>query len=92
MNKINVTTLEQVAQLDEHNLAKLHGMGPKAIGILKEALLEQGLAFSQLDDDLKNVKFTVLGDLKCDNAPKEELSEILSLLHSLEMKSISMNG
>ncbi|UXV32660.1 helix-hairpin-helix domain-containing protein [Mammaliicoccus sciuri] len=73
LNKINVTTLEQVAQLDEHNLAKLHGMGPKAIGILKEALLEQGLSFSQLDEDLKNVKFTVLGDLKCDNAPKRRI-------------------
>ncbi|MCY1028977.1 helix-hairpin-helix domain-containing protein [Mammaliicoccus sciuri] len=70
LNTINITTLEQVVQLDQHNLAKLHGMGPKAIGILKEALLEQGLSFSQLDEDLKNVKFTVLGDLKCDNAPK----------------------
>lgn len=73
LNTINITTLEQVAQLDEHNLAKLHGMGPKAIGILKEALLEQGLSFSQLDEDLKNVKFTVLGDLKCDNAPKRRI-------------------
>ncbi|MBO3079929.1 MULTISPECIES: DNA-binding protein [Mammaliicoccus] len=73
LNKINITTLEQVAQLDEHNLAKLHGMGPKAISILKEAFSEQGLAFSQLDDDLKNVKFTVLGDLKCDNAPKRRI-------------------
>lgn len=73
LNTINITTLEQVVQLDQHNLAKLHGMGPKAIGILKEALLEQGLSFSQLDEDLKNVKFTVLGDLKCDNAPKRRI-------------------
>lgn len=71
--KINVTTLEQVSKLDEHNLSKLHGVGPKAINILKEAMKEQGMSFSKLDDDLRDIQFTVLGDLKCDNAPKRQI-------------------
>ncbi|MDT3995150.1 DNA-binding protein, partial [Mammaliicoccus fleurettii] len=73
LDKINVTTLEQVSKLDDHNLSKLHGVGPKAINILKEALNEQGMSFSKLDADLSDLEFTVLGDLKCDNAPKRRI-------------------
>ncbi|WP_239775916.1 DNA-binding protein [Mammaliicoccus sp. K-M42] len=73
LDKINVTTLEQVSKLDYHNLSKLHGVGPKAINILKEALNEQGMSFSKLDADLSDLEFTVLGDLKCDNAPKRRI-------------------
>ncbi|QJF24259.1 nuclear transport factor 2 family protein [Mammaliicoccus vitulinus] len=73
LNNINVTNLEQVSKLDEHNLSKLHGLGPKAISILKKSLEDEGLSFSKLDDDLRHLKFTVLGDLKCDNAPKRRV-------------------
>jgi hypothetical protein len=37
--------LEQLTQTTEAELGKLHGMGPKALGILKEALAEKGLSF-----------------------------------------------
>ncbi|MER5646000.1 helix-hairpin-helix domain-containing protein [Streptosporangium sp. NPDC002524] len=40
------TTLAQVAATSERELLRLHGMGPKAIGRLREALAERGLAFA----------------------------------------------
>lgn len=39
------TNLDQLAQAREKDLAALHGMGAKAIGILREALKERGKAF-----------------------------------------------
>ncbi len=39
------TQLNQLAQAWEADLAKLHGMGPKALRILDEALREQGKGF-----------------------------------------------
>lgn len=38
--------LEQVAEVSEKELMKLHGMGPKAIERLREALFKKGLSFS----------------------------------------------
>jgi predicted flap endonuclease-1-like 5' DNA nuclease len=40
------TALAQLTQISEAELLKLHGMGPKAIRYLREALLEQGLTFA----------------------------------------------
>lgn len=40
------TQLEQLTAVTEKQLLKLHGMGPKAMGILREALAEQGLSFA----------------------------------------------
>ena len=37
--------LDQLAQVSEPDLKKLHGMGPTAIAALREALHERGLAF-----------------------------------------------
>ncbi len=39
------TRLEYLTNVTETELGKLHGMGPKALGILKAALAEKGLAF-----------------------------------------------
>lgn len=40
-----VTTLDAVAARSEAELLALHGVGPKAIRILREALAERGLSF-----------------------------------------------
>ena len=40
------TYLEQLTDVRETELLKLHGMGPKALGQLREALAERGLAFA----------------------------------------------
>jgi uncharacterized protein YdhG (YjbR/CyaY superfamily) len=39
------TRLEQLAQVSESDLKKLHGMGPTAIAALRDALHERGLSF-----------------------------------------------
>ncbi|MDF2837122.1 MAG: DNA-binding protein [Paenibacillus sp.] len=46
MNEIGITTLNQLTAIKESELQKLHGMGPKAIRILKAALAENGLSFA----------------------------------------------
>ena len=39
------TRLDQLAEVSEPDLKKLHGMGPTAIAALREALHEHGLSF-----------------------------------------------
>lgn len=41
------TNLKQLTKVTEAELAQLHGMGPKALGILREALKAEGLSFKQ---------------------------------------------
>ncbi len=41
------TNLKQLTKVTEAELAQLHGMGPKALGILREALKVEGLSFKQ---------------------------------------------
>ena len=43
LENAGVTSLEQLVTWTESDLLALHGMGPKAIGILRERLAEQGL-------------------------------------------------
>ncbi|MFN8527425.1 MAG: DNA-binding protein [Anaerolineae bacterium] len=38
--------LEELTRARESDLARLHGMGPKALGILRAALAERGLTFA----------------------------------------------
>lgn len=42
---VGVTSLEQVATMQEADLTALHGVGPKAIRLLNAAMAERGLAF-----------------------------------------------
>lgn len=42
----NTTSLEQVAARTAKELLALHGMGPKGVRILREALAAQGMAFA----------------------------------------------
>ncbi|WP_338472435.1 DNA-binding protein [Niallia sp. XMNu-256] len=39
--------LEQFTQVTESEIIKLHGVGPKAVRILNEALKEKGLSFAK---------------------------------------------
>ncbi|KGL42396.1 DNA-binding protein [Listeria sp. SHR_NRA_18] len=72
---LEITTLEQVAAHDEKTLLKIHGVGPKAIGILKEALADRGLAFNETSTEstTSGVDFAVFCDFNCDNAPKKRI-------------------
>ncbi|REK88988.1 DNA-binding protein [Streptomyces inhibens] len=39
--------LSQLAGASETELRQLHGMGPKALGILRDALAAQGMSFAE---------------------------------------------
>lgn len=41
-----LTRLEQLTAISEAELLRLHGMGPKAMGALRQALAERGLSFA----------------------------------------------
>ena len=43
------THLEQFTSISEAELLKLHGMGPKAIALIRNALHARGLAFADPD-------------------------------------------
>jgi len=43
------TNLDQLSRATESELLKLHGMGPKALGIIRSALYAKGLSFADMD-------------------------------------------
>ena len=48
-----ITRLEQFTAISETELLKLHGVGPKAVRIIKESLRENGLAFAKAEQSSK---------------------------------------
>lgn len=48
-----ITRLEQFTSISEAELLKLHGVGPKAVRIIKESLHENELAFAKADQSVK---------------------------------------
>ena len=49
LREVGITHLDQLTRFSEMELLKLHGVGPKAIRLLREALAERGLTFAQSD-------------------------------------------
>lgn len=45
LEAVGVYTLEELAHWTERDVLALHGMGPKALRILREAMAERGLTF-----------------------------------------------
>jgi DNA-directed RNA polymerase alpha subunit len=43
----NITSLQDFTKITEAELAQLHGIGPNAIMVIKQALKDHGLAFRQ---------------------------------------------
>lgn len=41
-----ITRLEQLSRVSERELLKLHGMGPRAVRLLRDILAERGLGFA----------------------------------------------
>lgn len=75
LHQLDITTLEQIADQNEKTLLKIHGVGPKAIEILKEAMAGQGLSFKEAvkESATHGVDFAVFCDFDCDNAPKKRI-------------------
>jgi len=40
-----ITRLEQLTALTQAELSALHGVGPRAVGVLRQALADRGLSF-----------------------------------------------
>ena len=47
------TRLEQFTKITEAELLKLHGMGPRAMAVIKEAMKVKGLSFKRVDKKSK---------------------------------------
>ena len=47
LHSAGFTELEQLTKVTEAELMQLHGMGPKALGQLRQALADKGLAFAE---------------------------------------------
>lgn len=45
--------LADLTNVTERELLQLHGMGPKALGILREALQKEGLSFATENEETK---------------------------------------
>lgn len=47
LDSVGIATLTQLSRFRRAEIAKLHGMGPKALGILAQALAAKGLTFAE---------------------------------------------
>lgn len=88
LEQVNLTSLDDISKLDEKTLLKIHGVGPKAIRILKERLREENMKFSKPLDLPIDSSFAVIGDLKCDNAPKKRIVRDFIIARSSKDKAI----
>ena len=68
LHNIGVKSLEAVSKYERTELLGIHGVGPKAIELLEEALKANDLNFK--NEMNFEVPFELTGDLSCDNAPK----------------------
>lgn len=73
LTNVGLKELDDLTLVNAKNLLKLHGLGPKAIALLDEALKSEGLAFGPEHDLPLEMDFLAIGDLACDNAPKRRV-------------------
>lgn len=88
LEQVKLTSLNDISKLDEKTLLKIHGVGPKAIRILKERLREEDMKFSKPINLPINASFAVIGDLKCDNAPKRRIVRDFIIARSSKNKNL----
>jgi hypothetical protein len=68
--EVGITHLRQLTEFSEQELLKLHGVGPKAIRLLREALSTPGLAFAPPDQSSVLSKFANRG--RSGRSPQEK--------------------
>jgi predicted flap endonuclease-1-like 5' DNA nuclease len=47
LDSVGITSLQDLARWSKADISHLHGMGPKGIRLLREAMAEYGLGFRQ---------------------------------------------
>ncbi|EOD3941327.1 DNA-binding protein [Staphylococcus aureus] len=70
LNSQGIYTLEDVSQYTKSSLMEMHGVGPKAISILEQALFQHQLHFKT--EVHSSLPFLLTGDVPCNNAPKRQ--------------------
>lgn len=45
LSKAGLTRLEQLSAISEDELSRMHGIGPRALALLRAALADKGLSF-----------------------------------------------
>lgn len=70
LNSQGIYTLEDVSQYTKSSLMEMHGVGPKAISILKQALFQHQLHFKT--EVHSSLPFLLTGDVPCNHAPKRQ--------------------
>ena len=50
LHSVGISRLEECSKFTEAELAALHGMGPKALGIIRDALEASGADFAKAND------------------------------------------
>lgn len=63
LQSAGIETLEQLAQYTEKDLLELHGMGPKALDVLKQSLAESGLIFKYsneyMEGSMREIQYSI---------------------------------
>lgn len=70
LNSQGIYTLEDVSQYTKSSLMEMHGVGPKAISILEQALFQHQLHFKT--EVHSSLPFLLTGDVPCNHAPKRQ--------------------
>lgn len=70
LNDQGIYTLEDVSQYKKTFLMTLHGIGPKTISILEQALFQHQLHFKT--EIHSSLPFLLTGDVSCNHAPKHQ--------------------
>lgn len=52
LESANIVRLDQLSSISQEELLKLHGVGPKAVRILSDALAEKGMCFAPPDQSI----------------------------------------
>jgi hypothetical protein len=47
ISQAGFTKLDQLSEISEEDFRKMHGIGPKAVNLLLQAMQEKGLSFAQ---------------------------------------------
>jgi DNA-directed RNA polymerase alpha subunit len=47
LENIGITTIHQLTKMTEKETLKIHGVGPKAVSVIKEAMKKDGISFKK---------------------------------------------
>ncbi len=82
LGAVNISSLEDLRNITENELANLHGVGPKAIGILKQYLDENKMRLASADTLFATIKNDLLDARKQRDLLRSQA--LLSLVNAID--------